>query len=158
VAAIPIQIDGVFFPHAKGSQPVKGTMLGQASIYGLGIGGGPIFPPPDGGGGTPDWPPPHPEHPIWGPPGFNPPGPGMPPGIGGGPIIPVPPETPNLPPPGSPPVHLAGTQPVQPVTPPAAVVIQYPGIGRVLVPQPTQSVQIPVPPVPTPAPPGATPA
>jgi hypothetical protein len=46
------------------------------------------------------------------------------------------------------------------MTPPAAVVIQYPGMGRVLVPQPTQSVQIPVPPVPSPTPaqPGATPA
>lgn len=45
------------------------------------------IPPPSGGQ------PPQPIHPIWGPPGFNPPGPGMPPGIWGGPIIP-PPVTP----------------------------------------------------------------
>ena len=155
MAAIPIQIDGVFFPHAKGSQPVKGTFLGHASIFGLGIGGGPIAP-PDGGGGIPDLPPgfwpgdppprPHPTPPgIWG--GGNQPFPTPP--I----VIPLPPDTPNVPPPGSPPVHVGGTQPVNPMTPPAAVMIEYPGLGKVVVPQPTQSVQIPVPPGATPTPP-----
>jgi hypothetical protein len=155
MASVPIQIDGVFYPHARGgvpSQPVKGTFLGQASIFGLGIGGGPIQP-PNGGGGIPDLPPG-----FW--PGDPPPRPHPqpPPVIGGGPIIPLPPETPSLPPPGSPPVHVGNTQPVNPMTPPAAVLIEYPGIGKVVVPQPTQSVQIPVPPMPTPAQPGATPA
>jgi len=44
--------------------------------------------------------PPKPIHPIWGPPGFNPPGEGMPPGIWGGPIIPIdPPVEPPIDPP-----------------------------------------------------------
>jgi hypothetical protein len=55
-------------------------------------------------------------------------------------------------------VHIGNTQPVNPMTPPAAVMIEYPGMGKVVVPQPTQSVQIPVPPVPSPVQPGATPA
>jgi hypothetical protein len=54
-------------------------------------------------------------------------------------------------------VHIANTQPINPMTPPAAVVMEYPGLGKVVVPQPTQSVQIPVPPGATPAPPVATP-
>ena len=152
MASVPIQIDGTFYPHARGgvpSQPIKGTMLGHASIYGLGVGGGPIFPPNggNGGGGDGDA---HPEHPIFYPPGIwgpTDPRPSHP--I----VIPVPPDTPNLPPPGSPPVHIANTQPVQPMTPPPAVVIDYPGMGKVVVPQPTQSVQIPVPPGATPTPP-----
>src|SRR5262249_38289108 len=72
-------------------------------IYGLSVGGGPIVPPdavpPDTGGGGGG----QPIHPIWGPPGFNPPGPGMPPGIGGGPIIPPLPDNPPELPPGTPP-------------------------------------------------------
>ena len=150
MAAVPIQIDGVFYPHAKNMAPIKGTMLGHASIYGLGVGGGPITPPdaPNGGGE-----PGYPAHPIYNPPIISgPPGPWPSPPIYL-PPIPVPPDTPNLPPPGSPPVHIANTQPVQPMTPPQAVLIDYPGLGKVLVPQPTQSVQIPIPtpPQPTPA-------
>ena len=157
MAAVPVQIDGVFFPHARGGQPVKGTFLGHASIYGLGVGGGPVFP-PDGGGGIPDLPvDPGYGHPI-APPGFWPGTPPERPHPQPPPVIwPLPPETPNLPPPGSPPVHIANTQPINPMTPPAAVVMEYPGLGKVVVPQPTQSVQIPVPPGATPAPPVATP-
>jgi hypothetical protein len=55
-------------------------------------------------------------------------------------------------------VHIANTQPINPMTPPAAVLIDYPGMGKVVVPQPTQSVQIPVPSQPSPAQPGAQPA
>jgi hypothetical protein len=156
MASVPIQIDGTFYPHARGgvpSQPVKGTMLGHASIYGLGIGGGPIQP-PDGGNGGGGGEPVFPAHPIVHPPGIwgpTDPRPSHP--I----VIPLPPETPGLPPPGSPPVHIGNTQPVNPMQPPAAVMIEYPGLGKVVVPQPTQSVQIPVP-APSPAQPGATPA
>ena len=148
MAAVPIQIDGVFFPANKMQAPVKGSFLGHASIFGLGIGGGPIMP-PDGGIGEP---------PVVGggpifPPGIwpTPPGGGKPPGIWGPTdprpthpiVIPLPPETPNLPPAGSPPVAIEGTQPVNPMTPPPAVLIDYPGIGKVVVPQPTESVPMP---------------
>jgi hypothetical protein len=94
VAAVPIQIDGAIFLQAE-KRWVKATMVGNAFIVGLAPGGGPIIPPD-----SPDVPPispPVPIHPIWGPPGFNPPGEGMPPGIWGGPIIPpeppIPPDT-----------------------------------------------------------------
>jgi hypothetical protein len=82
--AVPIQVDGVLYDLLnKTTQRV--VLQGQASISGLEVGGGPIFPPeqPPAGGK-----PPIPVHPIWGPPGFNPPGAGMPPGIWGGPVVP----------------------------------------------------------------------
>jgi hypothetical protein len=84
MAAVPIQIDGVMYPQERGSvpRPVKMTILGQASIWGLSVGGGPIVPPPVD-------PPPidaHPEHPIVLPP--DPP-PVLPPDL----PDPVPPST-----------------------------------------------------------------
>lgn len=92
----------------------------------------------------------HPEHPIvippplgiWGPPD-------MPPGFWGGgmgpgvkpqpPVLPVPPDMPNVPPPGSPPVIVGGTQPSHPMVAPEAIIVDYPGIGKVVVPKPTQT-------------------
>jgi hypothetical protein len=139
MATVPVQIDGVLWDQAS-KKPYKVTLLGQASIYGLGVGGGPIVP-PDGGNGPPSIG----GGPIFPPEISGPPGPWPTPPI----VIPLPPETPNLPPPGSPPVHIAGTQPVNPMTPPAAVLMEYPGIGKVVVPQPTQSVPAPVPPDPS---------
>jgi len=69
MASVPIQIDGVFYPYRRdaASQPIAGSMIGQAFVVGLGVGGGPIMPiqPPDGGppgGGEPPLG-------IWGPPG-----------------------------------------------------------------------------------------
>lgn len=143
MAAVPIQVDGVLWDHANKSAR-KVSLIGQAHIIGLTVGGGPIFPPD----APPEQPPSGgvPIHPIWGPPGFNPPGEGMPPGIWGGPIIPLPPEAPNVPPPGSPPVVIGGTQPVNPMVPPSAVVIEYPGIGKVVVPKPVTSGDVPQPP------------
>jgi hypothetical protein len=88
MAAVPVTFDGVLYDlYGRTTQRV--IFIGQASLTGLGVGGGPIYPeaPPPGGGGGP---PGQPIHPIWGPPGFNPPGPGMPPGIWGGPIMPPP--------------------------------------------------------------------
>ena len=134
MAAVPIQIDGVLWDVAQ-KKGTKVTLIGQASIVGLSVGGGPIMPPdatlpPDPGG--------HPEHPIWGPPGINlPPGPGFPP-VAGHPLPPIesPPPNVDIPPPGSPPVILPGVRPVQPMVPPPAIVVEYPGIGKVLVPQP----------------------
>ena len=43
---------------------------------------------------------------------------------------------PQIPPPGSPPVMIPGTQPVHPIVAPPAIVVDYPGVGKVLVPQP----------------------
>ena len=47
MAAVPVIIHGVFMPSAKDadSQPIKGTLIGYASIQGLEVGGGPIIPP-----------------------------------------------------------------------------------------------------------------
>jgi hypothetical protein len=165
MASVPIEISGVLFDKTARTQQSV-VLIGEASIYGLSIGGGPIMP-PDGPPPIAGWTPPgyHPSHPIA--PGGPPPtiggGPIYPPIISGppgpwptppihippvNPIQPLPPNLPNVPPPGSPPVHVGGTQPIQPITPPAAVVIDYPGIGKVVVPQPTDSVSIPVPPDP----------
>jgi len=97
MAAVEVTLNGVLYPKGRSAddRPIPCTFVGSAWL----TGGGPIFPeqPPISGGS-----PPHPEHPIWGPPGFNPPGPGMPPGIGGGPIVPpTPPEVPPDTPPSS---------------------------------------------------------
>ena len=82
MAAIPVTLVGSI--SVAGQDPVTCTILADMTYTGLGVGGGPIVPPgqPPSGG--------VPIHPIWGPPGFNPPGPGMPPGIWGGPVIPPP--------------------------------------------------------------------
>lgn len=70
MAAVPVAINGVFYPSNKKDPPIKGVIFGNAFIPGLGVGGGPIEPPPDI---KPDPPlviwggpfdPPHPEHPI----------------------------------------------------------------------------------------------
>jgi hypothetical protein len=96
MAGVPVQIDGVVWLDAE-KRAVKASVIGTAFIVGLTPGGGPIIPPdqapPGGGGGGP---PPHPEHPIWGGPGFPDMGPGYPPVVGGGPIIPdQPPDPPT---------------------------------------------------------------
>lgn len=147
MAVVEMTISGVLFDKlSRTTQQV--VLVGEGSLTGLGIGGGPM--PPGGGGGSPPG--------IWGgsnegfptQPGPLPPTgiwPGRPPGIWGGPIdpypghplppvVPVPPDTPNVPPPGSPPQVVTGTHPIHPVVPPQAVVIEYPGIGKVIVPQP----------------------
>jgi len=109
MAAVDVTISGVIYDKtARTMRPV--VIMGEASLTGLGVGGGPMPPqgPVDPGysppwAQVPDQPPGQPGvpiHPIWGPPGFNPPGPGMPPGIGGGPIIPdLPPPIDQPPPP-----------------------------------------------------------
>jgi hypothetical protein len=47
MSAVPVIINGVFMPAGRSAndQPIKGTMIGYASIAGLEIGGGPIIPP-----------------------------------------------------------------------------------------------------------------
>jgi hypothetical protein len=129
MAAVEVTITGMLYDRlARTTQNV--VLIGEASLTGVGVGGGPILPPQQPPGGSSG----HPEHPIWGPPGISlPPGPGFPP-VAGHPL-PIPPGV-EVPPPGSPPVIIPGAHPVQPMVPPAAVVIEYPGIGKVVVPQP----------------------
>lgn len=138
MAAVEITFRGTEYDlQNKSSRQV--VLIGEAFLTNVGIGGGPIIPPgqPPGIWGPTD---PRPTPPIhWGPGGEV----GGPPVIGGGPIIPVPPETPNVPPPGSPPLIIAGTTPTHPMVPPPAVVIEYPGLGKVVVPQPTQTAAVP---------------
>lgn len=92
MSAAEVVISGLLYVGKSGQgQPV--TLVGIAGLSGLEVGGGPIIGQPPAGG-----PPGSPTFPIWGPPGFNPPGPGYPPGIGGGPVIPpIPPEPPTNP-------------------------------------------------------------
>jgi len=93
MAAVEVTITGMLYDKlARTTQNV--VLIGEASLTGLGVGGGPIIPPqqPPSGGGPPGTP----TFPIWGPPGIElPPGPGYPP-IAGHPL-PEPP-TPELPP------------------------------------------------------------
>lgn len=61
MAAVEITISGVLYDKvARTTQPV--VLIGEASLTGLGVGGGPIIPPPVDR--PPMWPPPHPAHPI----------------------------------------------------------------------------------------------
>lgn len=83
MAAVEVTISGVLYDKtARTTQPV--VLIGEATLTGLGVGGGPVIPPPGEGkppSGKPPgiwggpWDPPHPEHPIVLPPGTNvPPG------------------------------------------------------------------------------------
>ena len=144
MAAVEITISGMLYDRLN--RTVQNVVLiGEANLTGLGVGGGPIIPPaqpPNWGPGGP----PHPAFPISGPPGsIFPPGSGYPPVIGGGPIYPpnIPPSlTPPTPPnPGDPTTPLpppAGSPgwPVQAIVPPPYIVVQYPGIGPVVVAPP----------------------
>jgi hypothetical protein len=140
MATVPVTIVGIQTDDTGTTSNV--TIVGMISITGLGLGGGPIIPPAV----PPNYPniPPHPAFPIAGP-GPFPPGEGYPPVIGGGPIYPpdIPPGiTPPTPPnPGDPTTILpppAGSSgwPVQPIVPPPYIVVQYPGVGPVVVAPP----------------------
>lgn len=120
MAAVPVNINGVIVDYYGRTimGPIK--IVGEMSRSDVGIGGGPIIPPPNGGDKPPTDPGAHPSHPI---------------ALPGDPWWP-PSTPPTLPPPGSPPVMIPGTAPVNPITPPPAIVVDYPGVGKVLVPQP----------------------
>lgn len=88
MAVVPVTISGMLYHKAKGEGSIPAeeavTLIGYASITGLGVGGGPIVPPDEGPkppwGGVdkppvvahPIWPPTWPGHPIELPP-FEPP-------------------------------------------------------------------------------------
>lgn len=149
MASVEVMISGVLYDkYLRTSRPV--LLVGEASLAGLGVGGGPIIPPeqgqppgiwgPPGPWPTPPiqmppgtWPPqnpPHPAHPIVLPPDQVPPD--MQP-----PTTPLPgdPTKPVPPPAGS-----AGW-PVSPIVPPAYLVVNYPGIGPVYVAPPASAQQ-----------------
>lgn len=130
MAGVEITISGMLYDKLnRTTQNV--VLIGEATLTGLGVGGGPIIP-PGGGGGEGGNPPgiwgganePFPTPPIYLPPqlppGVQPPTPPKP----GDPTTPVPP-----------PAGAAGW-PVQPVVPPPYVVINYPGVGPVYVAPP----------------------
>lgn len=144
MAAVKVTIQGIII--ADGVSKVC-TIIGDASLTGLGVGGGPIYPdlhpehpivlPPEGGGAPPEI-----QFPIVIPPGtVPPPKPGYPPYVSGGPIIPdtTPPEIPpiDVPPPGSvtnPPGN--PPTPVNPIVIPKFILVYYPGYGWVIVTPP----------------------
>lgn len=146
MAAVAVQIRGTLYDLTKRtSQQV--VLMGEASLLGLGIGGGPIIP-PEGGGGDGDhiWGPtdPRPTPPIALPPGY----PGDPPHIWGPtdprptPPIYLPPEQvpPNMKPPQAPPAGttapVPGNWPTTGQVPPEYVVFNYPGVGPIYVAPP----------------------
>lgn len=123
MAAVEVTISGVLYDKtARTTQPV--VLIGEATLTGLGVGGGPIIPDPQPPkpptwGGHPEHPiyhPPHPEHPIVLPPG-----------------TPVPPNTDVIWPPQDPNV------PTQPITivPPGKVMVYVDGWIIVDAPPPT---------------------
>jgi hypothetical protein len=133
MASVPVTIDGVLFDkYGRTTQLVR--LMGEAVITGLGIGGGPIIPPesgqpPDSGA--------HPEHPIYYPPHiWGPTDPRPTPPIYIPPAVPPSMKPPEAPEPGSPTTPVPGNWPVQPVTPPEYMVVNYPGIGPVVVAPP----------------------
>lgn len=94
MASVEVTISGVLFDKiARTTQPV--VLIGEASLTGVGVGGGPIYPPEKPPGGPPG----QPTFPIWGPPGSNfPDKPGYPPVAGHPlPIPPIPTEPPSNP-------------------------------------------------------------
>jgi hypothetical protein len=96
MGTVPVTIDGVFLPKTKTATdvPKPGVFVGQLSITGLGVGGGPVIPPdappvPPGQPGSPTFP-------IWGPPGIDfPDVPGYPP-VAGHPLPPIPDPPPDM--------------------------------------------------------------
>lgn len=156
MASVEVTISGVLYDKtARTMQPV--VLIGEASLTGVGVGGGPIIPPDQGPPG------------IWGPPGPWPgwpadpgiPGntPERPPGIWGGgnrpfptPPIVIPPEQtppgmqpPTPPKPGDPTTVVPGNWPVNPMQPPAYMIMNYPGVGPVYVAPPAPPTSEPKP-------------
>lgn len=136
MASVEITISGVLYDKLnRTTQQV--VLIGEASLTGLGVGGGPIIPPgqPVSPGvpthpimlpGMPGWGDPHPAHPIVLPPE-------LPPGVQ--PPVPPKPGDPTTPVP--PPAGTAGW-PVNPIVVPDYIVVWYPGVGPVYVAPPQQ--------------------
>lgn len=154
MAAVPIIISPCVIYDKLGRTQEVAAVMGMAQIAGLGVGGGPVYPPEGGGGPDHIWGPtdPRPTPPIAnvpGVPGYRPPGDGIwgPPGPWPSPPIYLPPQIPpearppEPPPAGTvtpvPPPEGSGGWPVNPVVTPAYVVFNYPGYGPVYVTPPS---------------------
>lgn len=157
MASVDVTISGVLYDKLNRTMQ-NVVLIGEASLTGLGVGGGPM-PPGQGGGGKPPG--------IWGggnepfptPPIANVPGaPGYrPPGIwgGGNEPFPTPPIfiPPNVPPgmqppvtpsPGDPPMIVpppagSGGWPVQPIAIPEYIIVWYPGVGPIYIAPPAHA-------------------
>lgn len=131
MAAVEVTISGMLYDKLnRTTQNV--VLIGEAFLTGLAPGHPlppveikPPLPPLGIWPSPPEGIAPIPSHPIVlpGDPGWEGPGGIKPPDF-------------TVPPPGSPPVVLPGLKPVQPITPPPFIVVDYPGVGKVLVPQP----------------------
>jgi hypothetical protein len=116
MGTVPVTIDGVLVPKQRSTddKPKAAIFVGQLSITGLSVGGGPVIPPdapkpPDGSPGAPTFP-------IWGPPGIElPPIPGYPP-VAGHPLPPIPDPPPDA------------------TKPPLFVPIWHPDFGWIMLP------------------------
>jgi len=152
MASVPVTLVGVAYTDKTGNPPTPITIVAEQYYTGVGVGGGPMPGGPplgiwhDPGGYRPPyvdigfpgnqpgiWGPgdPRPTNPISGIPGL--------PGY----MSPLPPGT-EQPQPGDPTTPLpppSGSSgwPVQPITPPPYIVVQYPGIGPVIVAPPESS-------------------
>ncbi len=146
MASVPVTLVGVAYTDKTGNPPTPITIVAEQYYTGVGVGGGPMpgGPPPRPWGpinypdqGLPGnqpiagWGPGFPTNPIAGIPGL----PGYMPPLPPGTEQPQPgdPTTPLPPPSGS------SGWPVQPITPPPYIVVQYPGIGPVIVAPPESS-------------------
>lgn len=120
MAAVELTINGTLYDKLnRTTQSV--VLIGEAFLTGLGVGGGPIVPPPGPGGPVdPGFGRPTPPEMIW----------------GGRPGDWLPPQDFTPPAPGSPPILLPGGRPTHPIVAPPFIVVDYPGMGRVVVPQP----------------------
>ena len=124
MAAVEVTISGVLYDKVnRTTSPV--VLIGEASLTGLGVGGGPIIPPGQPGKPPIIWGGPIDPYPDIGGPGPQPP---LPPGTS--PPQPGDPTTPVPPPAGS------SGWPVQNIVPPPYIVVNYPGIGPVVVAPP----------------------
>lgn len=153
MAAVEVTISGILLDkYSRTGRPV--TLMGEATLTGLGVGGGPMPPGQGGGGESPPgiWGGNDP-FPGWGLPGPQPPT-GKPPGIWGGGHEPLPTPPifipPHVPPSLQPPEPPAPGSPTTPVPPPAGstgwpvhdiaipeyIVLNYPGVGPVYVSPP----------------------
>jgi hypothetical protein len=150
MAAVEVTISGVLYDKFnRTTQQV--VLIGEATLTGIGVGGGPIIPPaqPPGEPGIPTFPIagypdfPYPSQPIYRPgyPGGSPP-PSFP-----RPPVTLPPEV-TPPNPGDPPTALpppAGSAgwPVQGIVPPPFIIVNYPGVGPIVVAPPATAATTP---------------
>lgn len=130
MAAVNVTIRGMFYDPYSRVYYQNAVMVGEAFLTDYQVGGGPAYPPSVKPPGEPPG--------IWG--GSNEPFPTppiyLPPQLPPGVTPPIDPPKPGDPTTPVPPPAGATGWPVQPVVPPSFVIINYPGIGPVVVAPP----------------------